>query len=79
MDRLLDLLVGIKPFIDRETFLESKDLYGEGVVDSLDILMVLDEICANYGVEIGAMDFTKEDFKSVASILELIKRRGGAV
>ena len=77
MEKLLNILTGVKPYIDAETFLNTKDLYGEGVIDSLDILMILEEINVAYEIEIDAAGFTKEDFRTVNDILNMIKINGG--
>jgi acyl carrier protein len=77
MERLLSVLTAAKPVIDAETFLQSEDLHGEGVLDSLDILIVIDELCAEYEVKIDLTDFSRADFKTAANIYELVKRCGG--
>jgi acyl carrier protein len=76
-ERLLNVLTAAKPVIDAETFLNSEDLYGEGILDSLDILIAIDELCAEYGAKIDFADFSREDFKTVAAIYELVRRCGG--
>jgi acyl carrier protein len=77
MERLLKILLGAKPVADAETLLQSKDLYGEGILDSLDIIVALSELCAAYSIKIDVTDISREDFKTVESIYELVKRNGG--
>jgi acyl carrier protein len=74
MDELLSVLTTAKPVVDAETFMKAKDLYGEGIIDSLDIMIILDEINHVYGINIGSADFTRGDFRTVADIHNLIKR-----
>jgi acyl carrier protein len=74
MEKLLTILTGSKPGVDAETFSKSQDLYGEGIIDSFDILIIIDELCAEYGIEIGAADFEREDFRSVTTIYALVQR-----
>jgi acyl carrier protein len=79
MEKLLEVLLAAKPVTDAKTLLEAKDLYGEGVFDSLDIIIVVNELNAAYGTSIGAADFTREDFMTPADILMLVERHGGRV
>lgn len=74
MEKLLELLVAAKPGVDAETFMEATDLYGQGIIDSLDILIILDEIDDAYGINIRADGFEREDFCTVSNIYDLIKR-----
>lgn len=74
MEKLLSLLTSVKPYVDEQTFLDSSDLYLEGILDSVDILVILDEIGNAYGVNIGPMDFTRNDFKTVAGMHRMIAR-----
>jgi acyl carrier protein len=57
--------------------LGARDLYGEGILDSLDIIIVVSELNAAYGIAIGAASFTREDFMTVADIMALVERHGG--
>jgi len=74
MEELLSVLTAAKPVVDEETFRNAKDLYGEGIIDSLDIMIILDEINNAYGIEIGPSDFTRGDFRTVADIYNLVQR-----
>lgn len=77
MERMIKVILQSKPMLDESELIASKDLYGDGLLDSLDILVVIDEICAEYGFKIGAGDFTRADFMSVETICEMVKRLGG--
>ena len=77
MDKLIDVIMLAKPETDIRDFLNAADLYGEGVIDSLDIMVILDEICAAFCIEITGADIRREDFMTVESIFALIKRKGG--
>ncbi|MDR1203864.1 MAG: phosphopantetheine-binding protein [Peptococcaceae bacterium] len=77
MDKLIETLMAAKPVMDAEAFLKSKDLYGEGVLDSFDILVIVEELCEAYGIEMDITSFSREDFMTVESIRELVRRRGG--
>jgi acyl carrier protein len=77
MERLIEVILQSKSTLDKSELVASGDLYGDGILDSLDILAVIDEICAEYGFKIGAGDFTRADFMSVETICEMVKRLGG--
>jgi acyl carrier protein len=77
MEKLLEVILSAKPVIDAETLLEAKDLHGEGILDSLDIIIIVSELNAVYGISIGPAGFTREDFMTVADILALVERHGG--
>jgi len=74
MEKMLEILQMAKPEIDIEKALSTDDLYGKGIIDSLDVFIILDEINAAYGIEIGGGDFTRNDFKTVESLSELVER-----
>jgi acyl carrier protein len=73
---MIKVILQSKPMLDESELIASKDLYGDGLLDSLDILVVIDEICAEYGLEIGASDFTRADFMSVGTVYAMVKRFG---
>jgi acyl carrier protein len=78
MERLIQVILRSKSTLEEDDLLASKDLYGDGILDSVDILVVIDELCAEYGFEIGATAFSREDFMSVEAVYAMVKRLGGA-
>ena len=74
MDKLIEVLKLAKPETDIEDFLSATDLYGQGVIDSMDIIVIVDEICAAFSINLGATDISRKDFMTVESIYELICR-----
>ena len=77
MEELLVVLIMAKPTVDAEIFMNAKDLYKEGIIDSLDIMVILDEINNAYGINILLSDFTRNDFRTVADIYNLVTRYKG--
>ncbi len=77
MERLLTVLKLVKPQSDIEDLITSKDLYGQGFLDSLDIIQIVEEINEEFGIEIGGRNMTRNDFLTVESMYEMIKRHGG--
>ncbi len=74
MDKLLEALRLAKPTVDIETLKASADLYGQGVIDSFDILVIIDEINAAFGTNITGAGFSRKEFRTVDSIYEMVKR-----
>jgi acyl carrier protein len=77
MEKLIEVLKLAKPETEIADFLNARDLYGQGIIDSYDILVMLDEINAAYGIEICGADLRREDFMTVESLHALVKRCGG--
>jgi acyl carrier protein len=77
MDKLIDIFKLVKPETDINTILAATDLYGQGVIDSLDIVVLADEICAAFDVEITGASISRKDFMTVNTIYGMIERHGG--
>lgn len=71
MNELIEILSGI---CSGEGFENSEDLIADGFLDSLDIVHVSAELENNFDIEITPVDVTRDNFKSVNSIYEMIKR-----
>ena len=74
MEKLLRVLELSKPGVSVSDFLEATDLYGQGILDSFDIIVILDEINAAFNIDIGAADFKRADFMTVSSIMDMVGR-----
>ncbi|MDR1559956.1 MAG: acyl carrier protein [Clostridiales bacterium] len=78
MARVIDVLQSVKPavnFNDKNV----KDLYGQGLLDSVDVILIVSELEDVFGIEIGRLGFTREDFNNLTSIENLVKRHDGVV
>lgn len=71
MQKLLDILSEIRPEFDFST---SNDLFEEGVFDSFDLITLVSEIDAAYGISIDGTEIVPENFGSVEKIKTLIQR-----
>ena len=71
MEQLLKLLKTIKPDIDFNT---SNNLVGEGILDSLDIVNIISAVETEYKITINPDEIDPDNFRSVESILNMIKR-----
>jgi acyl carrier protein len=77
MEKIIEVFKLVKPETDIEAILAATDLYGQGLIDSLDIVVLTDEICAAFDIEITGAGISRKDFLTVNSIYEMIKRHGG--
>lgn len=69
MDELLKLLSEICPKVD---FVREKKLIDDGILDSFDIISIVNELNEHYDIEIDVDDLEPENFNSVEAMLELI-------
>ena len=77
MERLIKIILGCKSTLGEGDLRTSRDLYGDGLIDSLDIIIIIDELRAEYGIEIKLPDISRADFMNVQAIYELVNRFGG--
>jgi len=77
MEKLIELIKLAKPETNIDDFLTATNLYEEGVIDSFDIIILIDEISAAFDIKIKAADIRRKDFMTVADIYDMIKRKGG--
>ena len=71
MEKLIEILEGIHPEVDFET---NEDLVDDGIFDSLDIVTIVTEIDAEFGVTIPAEEILPENFNSAKALMALITR-----
>ncbi len=71
MDKLLEILQKLHPDVN---YPEVEDLWGEGVLDSLDMVRLITEIDRAFDVRIPPEALLPENFKTVSTILSLIER-----
>ena len=69
MDELLNILSGICPKVD---FANATKLIDDGILDSFDIISIVNELNEHYDIEIDVDDLEPENFNSVEAMLELI-------
>ena len=70
MDKLLEILEGVKPDVD---FRECKTLIDDGILDSFSILSIVGEVNDEFDVEISAPDIVPENFNSAEALWALIE------
>ncbi len=71
MEELLEVMKKIKPGVDFEN---CENLIEDEILDSFDIVSLVAAINEEFDIEITAKDIIPENFNSVKSINDLIKR-----
>lgn len=71
MEELIEVLKSVKPSYD---FTEDTELIKNKVFDSLAMIQLVAELSDEFDVEITAEDIVPENFESVKSIYNMIKR-----
>ena len=70
-EKVIEILTELRPEFD---FTESVDFIEEGMLDSFDIVSLVDEIETSFGVAISGADVIPENFCSIDAICNTIKR-----
>lgn len=72
LKKLIGILSDICPAVDFEN---EKSLIDDGLLESLDIVSIVNELMIQYDVEINVDDLLPENFNSVEDILSLVKSK----
>lgn len=70
-EKVIEILTELRPEFD---FTEDVNFIEEGMLDSFDVVSLVDEIESAFGVAISGSDVLPENFCSVDAICETIKR-----
>lgn len=71
MEKLLEILKGIRPDVDFEN---EAALIDDGILDSFDVVSIISELDDAFGVQIRINELDPENFNSIKSIWSLIER-----
>lgn len=76
METIVMILKEIKEEVD---YLTENKLVTNEILDSLDIMELIDSLEERFGISIGMEDIAPEKFDSVESISELVRKLGGDI
>ena len=71
MEKLIEILSELHSDVDFEN---TEDLVDDGILDSLDIVTLVTEIDAEFGVTIPAEEIVPENFNSAEALMALITK-----
>ena len=74
MSKIESILKNIKPEVD---FNKSQDFVEDGLLDSLELIELIEGIEEEYQIEIEPMDILPENFSSISQIEAVIVKAGG--
>jgi len=72
-DSIIDILSKLRPEFD---FTADVDFIEEGMLDSFDVISLVDELENHFGIRIDGLDVLPENFASVDGIIRLLKKNG---
>lgn len=71
MNELIKILNKVKTGID---YLSEKRLVSDGLLDSLDVMTIVTELCDEFDVDILPTDIVPENFESAEAMWQLVER-----
>ncbi len=71
MNELYQVLDGLHLDVD---FRSEKRLIDDGILESLDIVMLVDELMCHYDIEISVEELVPENFNSAEAIYSMVQR-----
>lgn len=72
-EKVLEILSNLRPEFD---FTEDVDFIEEGMLDSFDVVTLVSDLDSTFGISIDGVDIVPENFSSVDSIINLLKKNG---
>jgi len=73
-EQIIKILTELRPEFDFNQ--EGVDFIEEGMLDSFDMVNLVSELDATYGISIDGVDILPENFATVAAIENLLKKNG---
>lgn len=70
MEKLLEILKGIRPDVDFEN---ETSLIDDGILDSFDVVSIISELDDAFGVQVRINELDPENFNSMESIWNLVQ------
>lgn len=75
MNQILDILSKIRPEAD---YSDSTDYLADGLLDSFDIVTLVSDLDAVFGISIPGTEITPDHFRNAESIATLVNRHRNA-
>ena len=72
-EKIIEILTDLRPEFD---FTEDVDFIEEGMLDSFDVVSLVDELEEQFGIKIDGVDVISSNFSSLNNIISLLKKNG---
>ena len=72
-EKIIEILNDLRPEFD---FTEGVDFIEEGMLDSFDIVSLVDELEETFGIKIEGIDVIPSNFSTIDNIIALLKKSG---
>ena len=72
-EKVLEILANLRPEFD---FTEDANFIEQGMLDSFDVVTLVSDLDSTFGISIDGVDIVPENFSSVDSIINLLKKNG---
>ena len=72
-EKIVVILNGLRPEFD---FNDPVNFIEEGMLDSFDVINLVNELDSTFGISIDGVDVLPENFSSLESIIGLLKKNG---
>lgn len=76
MEKIMEILNGIRPEFDFST---SQDFIEDGYLDSFDLVTLVTELDQTFDISIDGLDIVPENFTSLETIANVVKKNGGSL
>ncbi len=76
MEEIIAMLNEIRPEHD---FASSEDYIEDGLIDSFDIITLINMLEEKYNISIDGIDIIPENFNTAENIAELVRKSGGNI
>ena len=73
-DKIIKILTALRPEYDFTQ--EGVDFFEEGMLDSFDVVSLVDALDTEFSIVIDGVDIVPENFSSLNSIINLLKKNG---
>lgn len=74
-EKIVEILTDLRPEFD---FTEDVNFIAEGMLDSFDVVSLVDELESQFNIKINGTDVIAENFSTLDKIEALIKKSGAA-
>lgn len=72
-EKVYEILNGIRPEVDFRT---KSDFFDDGFRDSMEFIAFVNQLNAEFRIEIDGMDILPENFSDIEAIVSLLKKYG---